>query len=83
MDFTTASSKIGVVVECLPEVVDGFASRFGTSIDKHADIRLSERVNLRWDLVSWRNNAHLKNFTNPVKEPSMGVDLLLVLSLQD
>ena len=83
MDFTTASSEVGIVVECLPQVVDGFASRFGTSVDKHTDIRLSDGGNLRRGLVSRRNGAHLKDFTDTIEEPSMGVDLLLILGLQD
>ena len=47
MNFTTASSEVGVVVERLPQVVNGFASRFGTSVDKYTDIRLSGEIHLR------------------------------------
>jgi hypothetical protein len=64
VDFTAASSEIGVVVKRLPQVVDGFASRFGTGIDEYTDFRL-------------------KYFTNTIEKPSMGIDLFLVLGLQD
>jgi len=83
VNFTTTPSEIGVVVECLPEVVDGFTSRFGTSINKYTDLRLSSGGNLRHGLGSRRNDAHLKDFANAIEEPSMGVDLLLVFGFQD
>ena len=34
-------------------------------------------------VLSCRNDAYLKHFTNGIEEPSVGVDLLLVLCLQD
>jgi hypothetical protein len=81
VDFTAASSEVGVVVKRLPQVVDGFASRFGTGIDEYTDFRLSG--NLSGSLVSRRIDAHLKYFTDTIEEPSVGIDLFLVLSLQD
>ena len=82
MDLSAAPSEVGIVVECLPQVVDGFTPRFSTSIKKHADIRLSGG-DLRWGLISRRNSAYLKHFSNSIEEPSMGVYLLLILGFQD
>lgn len=83
MNFTAAPSEVGVVVKRLPQIVNGFASRFGTSIDETADLRLSNEGNLSLSLASRRKNAHLKHFADTVEKPSMGIDLFLVLSLQD
>lgn len=84
MDFTTAPSEVGIVVERLPQVVNGFASRFSTSINEYTDLRLLGGGNLRQGhsfFYQW--DAYLKYLADSIEEPSMGIDLLLVLGLQN
>ena len=38
MDLSTASAEVRVVVERLPQMVDSFVSRFGTSVDENANL---------------------------------------------
>ena len=83
MNFATAPSEVGVVVERLPQVVNGFASRFGTSVNEYAYLRLWFEKNLARARFLNEKNAHLKHFSDSVKKPAMGIDLLLVLGLQD
>lgn len=42
VDLTTTSSKIGVVVESLPEVVDRLVAGLGTGIDENTNLRLND-----------------------------------------
>ena len=83
VNFTTTSAEVCVVVKRLPQVVDGFASGFGTSVDEYAYIRLSGERDLRRAWLLGRGDAHLNHFANSVEKPSMGIDLLLVLGLQN
>lgn len=40
MDLSTATPQIFVVIERLPEVVDGLAPRLSTSVDEDTDLGL-------------------------------------------
>jgi hypothetical protein len=42
VDLTTTSSKVGVVVESLPEVVDRLVAGLGTGIDENTNLRLDK-----------------------------------------
>ena len=64
MDFTTASTEIGIVVERFPQVINGLASWLGTGIDEDAYLRL-------------------QHLADGIEQPTMGVDLLLIFSLDD
>ena len=58
MNFTTASAKVGIVIECFPQVVDRLATRLGSRIDEDADFRLIERL-------GGEKPAHDKTHTPP------------------
>jgi len=45
MDFTAASSKVRIIVKGLPEVIDRFVPRFGSSINENTDFRLLKYQN--------------------------------------
>lgn len=53
---TTAASKMSIVVECLPKVVDGFVAGFSTSVDKNAYFGLFRQgmlvISLRDELLT-------------------------------
>jgi hypothetical protein len=40
MDFTTTATEMGIVVKCLPKIIDGLVTRFGTSIDENTYLGL-------------------------------------------
>jgi len=83
MNFSAASSKVCIVVECLPQIVNGFTSGFGTGIDEYTDLRLSDEGNLRRSSVSRQHDTYLKHLTDSIEKPPVGIDLLLVLGLQN
>ena len=64
VDFTTASTEVRIVVEGLPQVVDGLAAGLRTGVDENTNFRL-------------------QHLTNGVEQPTVRVDLLLVLRLDD
>jgi hypothetical protein len=43
VDLSAGTSKVRVVVECFPEVVDGFMARLGTSVEENANLGLSKK----------------------------------------
>jgi len=42
MDFTTASSEVGVVIESFPEVENRLVARFGTRVDEDTAFGLDD-----------------------------------------
>ena len=69
-----------VIVKCFPEIVYRFVSRFGARINKDTYLGLKSQLALvheGWCLT------YLKHRTDGIEEPTMGVDLLLILCLQD
>ena len=80
MNLSAAPAKIGVVVECLPQVVDRLAPRLRARINQDTDLGLFLE-SMQVQLTQGRDCAHLKHLTNSVEQPTMGVDLLLVLRL--
>src|ERR1700737_2895660 len=43
-DFTTGACDVGIKIESFPEMVEGFSTGTGTTIEKDADIGLEDRT---------------------------------------
>ena len=80
MNFTTASTKVWIVVEGFPQVVDGLPSGLGTSVDKNTDLGLSRSQTQGYGSER-TETPYFEHFANGIEEPTVGVDLLLVLFL--
>ena len=82
VDLSTASTKVGVVVERLPEVVDGLAPRLGTRVNKNTYFRLANSQTRPQRLRSGAI-TNLKHAADSIEQPPVRVDLLLILRLDD
>ena len=82
VDLSTASTKVGVVVERLPEVVDGLAPRLGTRVNKNTYFRLANSQTRPQRLRSGAI-TNLKHAADGIEQPPVRVDLLLILRLDD
>jgi len=80
---TTATTKVSIVIECFPQVVDGFVAGFSTSIEENTNFRLRflNRLALYPGMSSMKKD--LDDFPNCIEKPAMRVDLLLILRLED
>ena len=81
VDFTTASAKVRVVVKGLPQVVDRLAGGLSTRIDENTNLGLRRGLRAGRSIKSL--TTHLKHAANGIEQPSVRVDLFLVLSLDD
>lgn len=81
VDFSTATTKIGIIIEGFPEIVDRLVSRLGSSVNEDTDFGLVLQSKL---LVESRMpGTNVKHLPNGIEEPAMGVDLFLILGLEN
>jgi len=57
-------------------------TRFGTSIDQNTNFRLTGQ-SVRENKSERESSTHVKHFTDGVEEPTVRVDLLLILGFKD
>jgi hypothetical protein len=82
VDFTTATSQVLVVIESLPQIIYRLVAGLGTSVNEDTNLRLLDTT-MRLDSGSHKAKTYLQHLANGVEEPSVRVDLLLVLGLEN
>ena len=81
VNLTAASTKVGVVVEGLPQVVNGLAAGLRARVNEDTDLGLLRMSNTERRQVTI--TSYLKHLADSVEQPAVRVDLLLVLRLDD
>ena len=72
-----------VVVKCLPQVVDRLVAGLSTGINKDANLRLRTKTVRSLEREYNYDAAHLKHSSDGMEQPTVRVDLLLILCLQN
>lgn len=80
MNFTTTATKVSIIVESLPKIIDGLVARLGSGIKENTNLRLM--IQSTHNLISGSSTC-IKHLANGIKQPTVGIDLLLVLGFQD
>ena len=81
VNLTTASAEMGIVVESLPQIVDGLAAGLRTRVDEDTDFGLFEGSDAGRHQAT--KTSYLEHLADSIEQPAVRVNLLLVLRLDD